>query len=65
MSDGTFKLNVLNVRPRKNNENNSSTYLLESFNLWHGTLGHIKYDTLHRLTNLNHILAFQIDSRYV
>ena len=51
-TDGMFKLNVMVVKPKKN-----SAYLLESSNLWHGRLGHVNYDTLCRLINLNHTLA--------
>ena len=47
-----------------NNENNSSTYMLKSSNLLHGTLGHVNYDTLRRLINLSHIPAFQIDFKH-
>ena len=38
VSDGLFKLNVMIII---NKNNQSSVYLLESFNLWHGRLGHV------------------------
>ena len=38
--------------------------MLESSNLWHGRLGHANYNTLRRLIYLNHIPAFQIDSKH-
>ena len=38
--------------------------ILESSNLWHGRLGHVNYDTLRRLINLNHIPTFQIDAKH-
>ena len=41
-----------------------SAYILESSNLWHGRLGHVNYDTLRKLINLNHIPTFQIDAKY-
>ena len=47
--------------------NNASTftYMLESSNIWNGRLiGHVNYDTLHRLINLNHISTFQIDLKH-
>ena len=47
-----------------NKNNQSSVYLLEPFNLWHGRLGHVNYDTLHRLINLDLILFFLIDSKH-
>ena len=45
VNDGLFKLNVMTLKPKINNEANFSAYLLESSNLWHDRLGHI---------NLNH-----------
>ena len=52
VSDGLFKLNVMTII---NKNNKSSVYMLESSNLWHGRLGHVNYDTLCRLINLDHI----------
>ena len=46
------------------NKVNSSAYILESSNLWHGRLGHVNYDTLCKLINLNHIPTFQIDAKH-
>ena len=46
------------------NKVSASTYVLESSNLWHGKLGHVNYDTLLRLINLNHTPTFQIDAKY-
>ena len=50
----------------KSNINKASTspYMLESSYLWHGRLGHVNYDTLSKLINLNHIHTFQIDPKY-
>ena len=49
----------------KSNMNKASTsaYILDSSNLWHGKLGHVNYDTLSRLINLNHIPTFKIDAK--
>ena len=60
-TDGLFKLNVMTI---VNNKNKSSAYLLESSNLWHGRLGHVNYDTLRRLINLDHIPSFHINSNH-
>ena len=38
--------------------------MIESSNLWHGRLGHVKYDILHRLIILDHMPLFQIDSKH-
>ena len=46
------------------NKASSSTYILESSNLWHDRLGHVNYDTVRRLINLNHIPTFQIDAKH-
>ena len=61
VSDELFKLNVMTII---NKNNKSSVYMLESSNLWHGRLGHVNYDTLCRLINLDHIPSFQIDSKH-
>ena len=57
-TDGFFKLNVMTII---NKENKSSAYFLKSFNVWHSRLGHVNYDTICRLINLDHIPSFQID----
>ena len=58
-----WKLNVMTII--KSNMNRASTsYMLVSSNLWHGKLGHVNYDTLHRLINLNHISTFQINAKH-
>ena len=65
VSNGLFKLNVMTVKPKIMNETNSSfVYVLESSNLWHGRLGHVNYDSLKRLINLNHMPTFQIDIKH-
>ena len=51
MSNGLFKMNVMNVVPPTkniNNKNTSSAYILESSNVWHDRLGHVNYVTLRR-----------------
>ena len=66
MSNGLFKLNVMTVVPpikNINNKNTSSTYMLESSNVWHGRLGH-NYDTLRRLINMECLPKFQIDPNH-
>ena len=63
MSDGMWKLNVMIIIKSDMNKSSTSAYILESSNLWHGRLGQVNYDTLHRLINLNHIVTFQIDAK--
>ena len=76
--DGMFKLNVMVVKAKNDvakndvmvantknasmNEKKSFVYLLESPNLWHGRLGHVNFDTIRRLINMNCIPKFKIDS---
>ena len=64
MSDGMWKLNVMTIIKSNMNKASTSTYILKSSNLWHGRLGHVNYDTLCRLINLNHIPTFQINSKH-
>ena len=46
------------------NKASSSAYILEYSNLWHDRLGHVNYDTLRKLINLNHVPTFQIDAKH-
>ena len=65
VKDGMWKMNVMAVKPKSINKNKkSSAYMLESSNLWHGRLGYVNFDTLRRLINLDHIPAFEIDSKH-
>ena len=64
MSDGMWKLNVMTIIKSNMNKASTSTYMLESSNIWHGRLGCVNYDTLNRLINLNHIPTFQINSKH-
>ena len=38
--------------------------MLESSNVWHGRLGHVNYDTLHKLINIECLPKFQIDPNH-
>ena len=64
VNDGLFKLNVMTLKPKINNEASFSAYLLESFNLWHDRLGHFNFNSLRKLINMKHIPTFQIDLKY-
>ena len=67
MSNGLFKMNVMTVVPpikNINNKNTSSAYMLESSNVWHGRLGHVNYDTLHILINMECLPKFKIDPNH-
>ncbi|KAK8594089.1 hypothetical protein V6N13_125899 [Hibiscus sabdariffa] len=61
-----WKLNAISVKAKNMNKNiaSSSVYMLESLNLWHGRLGHVNYDTLRRLINLDHIPSFHINYKH-
>ena len=63
MSNELFKMNVMTVVPHIKNINKKNTsyaYMLESSNVWHGRLGHVNYDTLRRLINMECLPKFQI-----
>ena len=64
MSDGMWKLNVMTTIKTNMNKASTYAYILESFNLQHGRLGHVNYVTLRRLINLDHISTFQIDAKH-
>ncbi|GJZ96715.1 retrovirus-related pol polyprotein from transposon TNT 1-94 [Tanacetum coccineum] len=61
--NGMFKLNVM-VFKNDINKINSSAYLIESSNVWHGRLGHVNFNSLRRLIKFNSIPNFLIDSKY-
>ena len=63
ITDGLFKLNVMSVKD-DNEIKNSSAYLLESPNLWHGRLGHMNFDTLRRLSAKEYIPKLNIDLKH-
>ena len=64
MSNGLFKINVMTIVPPINNKNTSSVYMIESSNVWHGRLGHVSYDTLHRLINMECLPKFKLDPNH-
>ena len=67
MSNGLFKMNVMTVVPPIKNINKKSTssaYMLESSNVWHGRLGHVNYDTLRILINMECLPNFKIDPNH-
>ncbi|KAH7864181.1 hypothetical protein Vadar_026696 [Vaccinium darrowii] len=64
MADGLFKMNVMTVIPTINKTNAPVAYVIESSILWHGRLGHVNYESMRRLVNLDHIPAFHIDTNH-
>ena len=60
MSNGLFKINVMTIISYFNNKNTSSAYMLKSSNVWHGRLGHVNFDTLCKLMNLELLSKFNI-----
>nr|GEX39806.1 Pol polyprotein [Tanacetum cinerariifolium] len=61
--NGMFKFNVRVVK-NEINKMNSSAYLIESSNVWHDRLGHVNFNSMHRLIKFNSIPNFHIDSKY-
>ena len=56
LCDGLFKMNVMTIIPKVvpsnvSNKISSSSYLLESFNLWHHRLGQVNYKSINKLVN--------------
>ena len=64
MSNGLLKMNAMTIVPDFNNKNTSSAYMLESSNIWHGRLGHVNFDTLRKLMNLELLPKFKIDANH-
>ncbi|KAJ0881981.1 putative RNA-directed DNA polymerase [Helianthus annuus] len=63
--NGMFKMNVMVVNQNKSlNESSTSTYMVESSNVWHGRLGHVNFNSLRRLIKLNLIPTFHIESNH-
>ena len=60
-SNELFKMNVMTIVSDFNNKNTSSTYMFEFSNIWHGRLGHVNFDTLRKLMNLELLPKFNID----
>ena len=63
MRNGLFKMNIMTIVPPIKNINKNSTssaYMLESSNVWHGRLGHVNYDTLRRLINMECLPNYKI-----
>ena len=46
-----------------NNKHTSSASMLESSNVWHDRLGHVNYDTLRILINMECLPKFKLDPK--
>ena len=64
MSNGLFRMNAMTIVYDFNNKNISCAYMLESSNIWHGRLGHVNFDTLRKLMNLELLAKFNIDANH-
>ena len=65
LTNGLFKINVMTILWDFNdNKVSSFAYLLESFNLWHDILGHVNFNSLRKLRNLNLLPNFHIDPNH-
>ena len=66
MTNGLFKLIVMTVIHDFNINKTTarSSYLIESFILWHDRLGHVSSNALRKLINLDVLLKFHIDSNH-
>ena len=66
LSDGLFKLHVDNVLNKdvvdiSSSSTSYSVNIMESSNLWRNRLGHVNYNSLKRMMNLNMIPEYTID----
>ncbi|KAF3636980.1 hypothetical protein FXO37_25158 [Capsicum annuum] len=60
--EGLYKMNLMTVEI---NRSSNSSYLLESYDLWHECLGHVNYKTLRKLINLEVLPNFECNkSKY-
>ena len=57
--DGLVKLIVIVIDDA--NKINDSTYITESFNIWHTRLGHVNFRFMHRMVKLELLPKFEID----
>ena len=67
MSEGLFKLNVFNdnvIASTINKSFMSSTYIVESCELWHSRLGHVNYRSMYKMTNLVLLPKIDINKTY-
>ncbi|KZV14258.1 hypothetical protein F511_44012, partial [Dorcoceras hygrometricum] len=65
LEDNLFKMNVMPVlREFDGNKIKASTYIVECYNLWHGRLGHVNYNTLKRLVKLNLLPTMDINKTH-
>lgn len=65
VSDGLFKIHGMTIVPKDiDNKTESCINIAESSNIWHVRLGHVNFDTLHKLINLDFIPKFTINSSY-
>ncbi|KAF3650371.1 putative protein-like [Capsicum annuum] len=56
LTEGLCRMNVMTVEI---NKSSNSSYLLESYDLWHERLGHVNYKTLRKLINLEVLPNFE------
>ena len=64
MSEGLFKINVFNdnvIASTINKSFMSSTYIVESCELWHSRLGHVNYHSMYKMANLGLLPKFDIN----
>lgn len=66
LCDGLFKMNVMTIVTKDENNNKvaSSSYLLESCNMWHGRLGHVNYKSIQRLINNDLLPTMDFDKNH-
>jgi hypothetical protein len=56
LRDDIFKMNIMTIitiNEKKNNYNAYSSYLFKFYDMWYDMLGHVNYNFLQRLLNLD------------
>jgi hypothetical protein len=59
LNDDLFKMNIITTKTidEKKSDDTSSSYLLESCDLWHDKQSHMNYNFIQRLINLDLLLS--------
>ena len=59
-NQGLFMLNVYDII--NNNASSSSTYVVDSYDIWHDRLGHVNFSYMKKMVELSLILKLSLES---
>ncbi len=64
MDNSLFKMNVMTVlKDFESNKISNFVYVVECSNLWHDRLGHVNYNSLHKMLKLELLPSMKIDPK--